>query len=565
VGAPPATARRQPSRLAKRSFTALRAWCWDHRLEAGFIVAGLLARVLFWQITERKFEDGLITITHARNAVEGAGLTHHPFEEVTHGFTSAISVLVPLLGELLTFLPKFDGYFVLRLTTLLAFVATILGAWAIAERLSLGRWPRVVAYGYLALSFNQIYYGMAGMETQIAVAVLLWAVAAALYRQPSAAGVLYGLCVLARPDFVLFVGPALVWWLLHDRRAAVRVAALAGVVVAPWLVFTTLYYGSPLPNTIHAKALRYPIPWPDSLSPGAWWDFVASQVGAREGWLWRTLSPFWEHVFVIDAPVLQTFATWFAGALVVLAVTGAVGLWREFPAMRPAVTFAGLFVAYRLLALPESYYDWYYPPLTAVVLLFAAYAVHRVAVWFPRIAVVSALTVALSFAVALPALFVLEERYQHDVENQARFPLGMYLRDHVPEGTVVTSESAGYVGYYSAGNIKLWDYPGLTSKEAFAIMEALGEERNNLQWLAHAALPDYAVWRPDEAAAFAQAFPDSAALYEEVARFTAPVTEDDLAWGGVRFAVPDDEFIVMRRVRGSLGGVERARRLVAGG
>jgi hypothetical protein len=544
-------------------FAVIRVWCGAHRLETGFIAAGLLARVLFWQITERKFEDGLITVTHARRAVEGPGLTHHPFEEVTHGFTSAISVLVPLIGELLSFLPKFDGLLVMRLTTLLAFVATVLAAWVIAERLTLGPWPRVMVYGYLALSFNHIYYGMAGMETQIAVAILLWAVVSTLHRRPVATGVLYGLSVLARPDFVLFVGLALVWWLLQDRRAALRITVLAGAVVAPWVLFTTLYYGSPIPNTIQAKALRYPIPWPDSLAPGAWWEFTANQVSAREGWLWRTFSPFWEHVFVNDAPLLPTFATWFAGGLIALALAGAVGVWRAFPAIRPAVAFAGLFAFYRLIALPGSYYDWYYPPLTALVILFAGYAVHRLSGLSPRVPVVAGLLVTLSFGIALPALIVLEERYQHDVEDTARLPLGLYLRDSVPEGAVVTSESAGYVGYYSSGNIKLWDYPGLTSKEAFAIMEALGEKRHNLLWLAHAALPDYAVWRPDEAAAFAQTFPDSAALYQEVAHFKAPVTEEDLAWEGVRFALPDDEFIVMERVRGGLGGVERARRLVA--
>lgn len=519
-------------------------------------------RIAFWAITERRFEDGLTTITHSRNAADGMGLTNHPFEEVTHGFTSAISVLVPLVGELLSFIPGVDGFLVIRLASLLAFVATIVATWAITEYFGLSRWARVLAYAYLAFSFTQFFYGIGGMETQMAVAILLWAVVAGLHARPVAAGLLYGLCLLARPDFVLFIGPALVWWLVRDRRAVLRVGALTGAVLLPWVAFTTLYYGSPVPNTLHAKSLRYWIDWPDSLSPNAWWDFLAINVGGREPWLWRSLSPFWEHSFVIDAPVLQTVATWFSGTLILLAFAGAIGLWRAFPHARPAIVFVAMFIPYRLIALPAGYYDWYYPPLTALIIIFVAYAVDRLSAVSPRIPVVAALVVAGGFLVAVPPLIVLEERYQHDVEDQVRVPLSLYLRDHVPRGSVVTSESAGYVGYYSSGNIKLWDYPGLTSKEALAILDELGPERSDLAWLVHAGHPDYAVWRPDELARFEGQFPDSAALYEEVARFKAPV-EDRLAWAGVRFVVVDDDFIVARRAHGELGGVDRARQLVA--
>lgn len=540
-----------------------RRWSASHRLEAGFIAGGLLVRIVFWAVTDRRFEDGLTTITHARNAADGMGLTHHQFGDVTHGFTSVLSVLVPLVGEYLSFIPGVDGFLVIRLASLVAFGATILAAWVLAEHLGLGLWARVLVYGYLAFDFNQIYYGMSGMETQMAVAILLWAIVAGLRHRPVAAGVLYGFCLLARPDYVLFVGPAMLWWLLRDRRAAARVGALAGAVVAPWVAFATLYYGSPVPNTIRAKSLRHPIEWPDSLSPQALWDYAAVNVGGREPWLWRWLSPFWEHVFVSDAPVLQTIAAWFTGALVVLAAGGAIGLWRRFPELRPAIAFTVIFVVYRLVALPTYYYAWYYAPLAALVLVFAAYAVQRLRTVSLHIPVVTGLAVTGGFLIALPSLTLLERRYQHDVEEKSREPLSLYLRDHVPRGSVVTSESAGYVGYDSATNIKLWDYPGLTSEETVAIMEVLEPERNSINWLVHAALPDYAVWRPHELEGFEREFPETAALYEEVKRIRLPITDDRVAWGRVRFILLDHDFIVMKRVRGEVGGIERARQLVA--
>lgn len=51
-----------------------------HPLETWFIAVGLVVRLVFWQVTHRRFEDGLIIVTHARSVMEGHGLTHHPFE-----------------------------------------------------------------------------------------------------------------------------------------------------------------------------------------------------------------------------------------------------------------------------------------------------------------------------------------------------------------------------------------------------------------------------------------------------------------------------------------------------
>ena len=46
-------------------------------------------------ITDRRIDDALITIKHAKNVADGAGLTHHLGEGgPVHGFTSVLSALV---------------------------------------------------------------------------------------------------------------------------------------------------------------------------------------------------------------------------------------------------------------------------------------------------------------------------------------------------------------------------------------------------------------------------------------------------------------------------------------
>ena len=63
--------------------------------------------------------------------------------------------------------------FLIRLVSLACFALAAVYAYRIANELGLGRWPTAFVLAYLALDQNQVFFGVAGMETQIAVAVLL--------------------------------------------------------------------------------------------------------------------------------------------------------------------------------------------------------------------------------------------------------------------------------------------------------------------------------------------------------------------------------------------------------
>ena len=85
----------------------------DNPILVAFIALALAARLTFWFYTGRVWEDALITITAARNVWEGIGLTHHASEPYVQSFTSPISVLIPILGEMFQ-----AGLLVLRLSSL---------------------------------------------------------------------------------------------------------------------------------------------------------------------------------------------------------------------------------------------------------------------------------------------------------------------------------------------------------------------------------------------------------------------------------------------------------------
>src|SRR5271165_155402 len=223
-------------------------------------------RLFFWYYTGRTWEDALITVLHSENAVSGLGLTHdHPGQPPVHGFTSPLSVLIPLAGDLVH---VGWGLLLLKLVSALVSIPTILLAASVAGHptFKLNVWLVYLLCGYLAFEHHQILWGMGGMETQVAVFVLFLTLYTALNENYTALGISMALCVYARPDFVLFLIPVVLYVLLTKRSELFRTLAIAAALYAPWLIFTTLYYGSPIPHTIIAKGLGYPLcthytPW----------------------------------------------------------------------------------------------------------------------------------------------------------------------------------------------------------------------------------------------------------------------------------------------------------------
>jgi hypothetical protein len=509
------------------------------------MLGGVVARVVFWQMTHRMFEDGLITITHARNAAEGLGLTHHPGEGHVHGFTSALSVLVPLLGELVK--PGGGGFVAIRLASIVCVMIAIYAVHLIGRELGLARWAMLFPLAYLAFDQNQIFYGMAGMETEMAVAILLVSVLFVMRERLAISGAMFGLCVLVRPDFVLFVIPAFLYlaWRRRGELRALAATVAAGVAVAlPWFVFTTIYYGSPLPRTIGAKLNRYFDPPSFAAGPGAWISYAWHQFQAAGEPLWHDFTPFLEDGLILHGPV----STWLLGDIafvfIGLAVAGAWRLRRIAKAF-PIWFYVIVFFVYHVLVLPPGYYEWYLGPPMALMAVLAASGITGLRAHFsPRLAIVVAALLAAAFAWHMPYTFQLEANVQNQVEDRVRKPLGLWLHEHVPPGQSVTSESAGYVGWF--GRVKLYDYPGLTSPTAYDALSKLGHDRNNMYELIRAVHPDWIVFRPNELSGFQAYNPPLAAQYHPVVEFKVDPSTVHLSLDGVTYVNIDTDFIVER-------------------
>jgi len=467
------------------------------RWAVGLAALAIAIRVFFCAYSGRVWEDALITVQHSENCAMGLGLTHHPTEPRVHGFTSPLSVLVPLPGDLVH---VGFGISFIRIVSVFCAALTILYAMAIAihPRIALPTPLAVMLMGFLAVEHHQIFFGASGMETQMVVMILLMSIYYLIARKPTHLGISLGLCMLARPDFgfwTLIVGTYL---LMTDRRALPRVVTSALAVYGPWLVFTTLYYGSPLPNTLIAKALGYE-PWWSRLGL-TYLEFKRTFVDKLVYEVFAQLGPthlghaLYKGSFFWDKRVISN-------AVLALAVLGALAaLLRKQWWLLPVALFVFAYGLYYALLVPVLF-QWYMPPLEAATLLLSACGLQAAVSWlaYPRLrtalwSVTAAVYLAFIVSI-LPTTFRAEKAIQETIENGVRKQIGLYLARVMRPDETLGCEPLGYVGYYARRTV--YDYPGMGSRKVTDFLLTHPGQRT-MNGLFNHLRPDYLLLRPWE-------------------------------------------------------------------
>jgi hypothetical protein len=503
----------------------------------GFAASAVLARAVFWAVTDRVWEDALITIRHAENAVAGAGLTHHPAHGHVHGFTSAISVLIPLVGE---WLQSGLALAALRVSSLLAAGVTVLLAARLAahRELALSNPALAIWLAYLAFDHSQIAFGMAGMETQIWTCVLLAGACAFAYDRPVWLGLALAAAAWCRPDGVLWIGLCGIATLSSGWRRAAIALGIAVAGFAPWLAFTWLYYGSITPNTVLAKAAGYAWHAEIVTAPGSFVAYVVDELRYGLPTLLAILPPNFRGHGLVPVPTVPA-PKFVLGVLLFLGAIGSVQLCRR--RLWPVVLFPLAYAAF-LVLIVQCWFAWYPLPVLALAALLPAVgfeALRRLVRWLPLWQWSLAGALIAAYAAPLPWTFATEARIQSLVENGVRRRVGVWLKEHAAPGDYVAAECLGYLGYYSG--LAFHDYPGLVSPR---VVEAVrrrppGIERS-LAVVVADLRPKWLALRPEELGCVA-------AEYEEVAVIALSPDERAALRKFLPITTADAEFHIFRR------------------
>lgn len=444
------------------------------------MVAAVVIRLAFWAYTDRVWEDALITVLHAENLFQVGKLSHFRVDDkVVHGFTSPISVLVPIIGGALDWKGTYALPFIQFISALTGALTVLLGYRVIvrAKEPNQTAWM-VFTLAYLAFEHHQILWGMAGMETQMVVATILFAFYAATTGNPKLIGLALALALYARPDFAFLNIIIVVFtYFVVGKGQAVKSVLIGAALYAPWLIFTTLYYGSPLPNTILAKAYGY-APQKVSLVQKLldfWVPMGPSFAGNGTGY-WR----LWDHGAISIAVIL------------LFAFSAYSVLRHRTKALYVPVAFVLVYWAYYVFAV-NGVFGWYVVPVSAATSLVAGYGLARL-IRNRKAAITVAVAYIAAMVTVLPTTFKAEHDIQANIEAPAREAMGRYLGAVMRPTDKVGMEPLGYSSYYSRHVIV--DYPGLINPDVVAYTKE--HRAAGLCTLLSDFLPEYVALREHE-------------------------------------------------------------------
>jgi hypothetical protein len=244
------------------------AWSAWFVLRTSFVVDGVRTFSLF--------DDAMISMTYARNLVEGHGLNWAPTGAPVEGFSNPLWTFAMVPVNALPVAREHRALLVQALAFLLLVANVVLVRRLVARHFSCGRGSTAPTAGLPAALLTAFYYpldywGLMGMETALqallATAAVLLALDLACDGRPRH-GLLFAVLAaayLTRMDMTLLIVAVLAFVGLHGGfRAAERRSWLLGaaglvLTVAGYQLFRWLYFHDALPNPYYLKMTG--IPW----------------------------------------------------------------------------------------------------------------------------------------------------------------------------------------------------------------------------------------------------------------------------------------------------------------
>ncbi len=212
------------------------------------VASGLAAMVVAYRSRVPMVDDVGITARYAARIADGHGWTYNDGDRTNGASAPLYTMLLAaahVVGiDVLVAARAIGVACAAACAALVAHVAGRITGWmgAAAGAALLIAWP-----------FWQVQ-ATGGMESALAAALGLAVIAALADDREALAGVLLGLALLNKLDAGMLAAAVALGVVVVRRRPPWLLAGLSAAVLAPWLLFSVVYFGSPLPNSFTAKA-----------------------------------------------------------------------------------------------------------------------------------------------------------------------------------------------------------------------------------------------------------------------------------------------------------------------
>jgi hypothetical protein len=320
---------------------------------------------------------------------------------------------------------------------------------------------------------------MGGMETPLVICAMMASYFMLVRNRSTWAGIFAGILLWIRIDGVFWLCIlVLVAWIIR-RKFPLNFILPAILVYLPWLVFATLYFGSPIPYTISAKLVGYYIIGMPS---------VLTRIQSLVSWL----RPF-SLLYLSPSLVLCV-----AVVTLLFSITGSVAYYRHKWLMVLPVFCLEEMV--RLVVIGETFEPRYFMPLFWGLMILFGLGVYTVWGSLSRLfhlksmlgfsAIAIYIGISLWFSVQM-ARFIKDT--QVFVYDSSLKQMGLWLEKNTPASSTIFLEPLGYVGFYSRRH--MIDEVGLVSPQVIA----LKLEGYSTFALITSLEPDYAILHCDDA------------------------------------------------------------------
>ena len=236
---------------------------WVHAcvLLAVAVLSLYIARAM-WDWT---YDDVFIIYRYARNFADGLGMVYNPGEPF-FGTTSPGYTL--LLAALYKLAPGVDMLTLGSIVSTISLAACGALVWFIGVQT---RSPLAGLLGALITLTNPLMVVHWGGEMPLLVALVLGAVLAYSRGLGTLTGALLGLAVLTRQDSLVLVAAIGAHYFLTKRKVPVGAVIAFLAVMLPWVAYSWIFFGSPLPSTLEAKVNQGKAGWAYFLSGSITW------------------------------------------------------------------------------------------------------------------------------------------------------------------------------------------------------------------------------------------------------------------------------------------------------
>jgi len=449
-------------------------------LSKGLIRYGIPAIVaLFYGTAAFHFaytpDDTYIYLRYARNIADGSGFSFNP-GEATYGITGPLWVLLLSLGGLLH-LNLFIAAKILDLA--LASGAIVLFVFFALDVLE-DHVAAVVAGFAFSVNVWVLRWTATGMESSLALLLVIAAARAAVRNDRLLAVVLAALLTLVRPEGTLFFVLLLINFFVNSPKKARAVEhtlvsiAVYAALLAPWVIYANREFGTFVPATASAKSALV--------------DFWGSR--------WWALIQQAKILFTSDLPDILLL-------LLGIVLVATAKRWADF---KPHL-FALLWIA----SLPATYIafgvDVVSRYLVLVIPFLIIYGFRGFLEFQSRWRALDRL--GFTGVILFAGLLLVENQvvYHRTVVPHMReftagmketlIPLARQLSNETPHGSVVLVPDAGAIGYYS--NRTVYDVAGLVTPEMLRLRKQglTCDEIMTKGLYREVVQPDYVVDRSD--------------------------------------------------------------------